>query len=162
MLLAMETVIDVQHVTKTYGGRRAVDDVSLQVEEGEIFAILGPNGAGKTTLVESIAGLRADRLGAASACSGSTRAATGTPCASSVGVQLQESALPDNLRVWEALDLYASFYANPADWRTLLVGARPRAAPATRGSQSCPAARSSACRSRSRSSAILGSRCSTS
>ncbi len=121
MLHAMDTVIDVQHVTKTYGGRKAVDDVSLQVGEGEIFAILGPNGAGKTTLVEAIAGLRAPD-------SGQIRVAGLDPrrdrdaLRQQLGVQLQESALPDNLRVWEALDLYASFYDNPADPRELLAG----------------------------------------
>ena len=68
-----------------------------------------------------------------------------------VGVQLQESALPDNLRVWEALDLYASFYANPADAGTLLAGLG-LGDPQLAGTRSCPAARSSGCRSRSRSS----------
>jgi ABC-2 type transport system ATP-binding protein len=117
----METVIDVQHVTKTYGGRRAVDDVSLQVGEGEIFAILGPNGAGKTTLVEAIAGLRASDSGQIRVLGLDPRRDRDA-LRQQLGIQLQESALPDNIRVWEALDLYASFYANPADWRTLLAG----------------------------------------
>jgi ABC-2 type transport system ATP-binding protein len=117
----MDTVIDVQHVTKTYGGRRAVDGVSLQVEEGEIFAILGPNGAGKTTLVEAIAGLRATDSGQIRVLGLDPRRDRNA-LRQQLGVQLQESALPDNLRVWEALDLYASFYANPADWRQLLDG----------------------------------------
>ena len=120
MLPAMETVIDVQHVTKTYGGRRVVDDVSLQVGEGEIFAILGPNGAGKTTLVEAIAGLRAPDSGHIRVLGLDPRRDRDA-LRQQLGVQLQESALPDNLRVWEALDLYASFYANPADWRQLLA-----------------------------------------
>ena len=51
-------VIEVDHLQKRYGDTVAVADVSLSVEEGEIFAILGPNGAGKTTTVEAIAGLR--------------------------------------------------------------------------------------------------------
>ena len=92
--------------------------MSFQVEEGEIFAILGPNGAGKTTTVESIAGLRRPTR-ARSASWGSTRARP-RRLRQQVGVQLQESELPDKLRVWEALDLYASFYPNPADWRDLL------------------------------------------
>ena len=116
----MDTVIDVQHVTKTYGDRRAVDGVSLQVEEGEIFAILGPNGAGKTTLVEAIAGLRAIDSGQIRVLGLDPRRDRDA-LRQQLGVQLQESALPDNLRVWEALDLYASFYANPADWRKLLT-----------------------------------------
>ena len=117
----METVIDVQHVTKSYGDRRVVDDVSLQVGEGEIVAILGPNGAGKTTLVESIAGLRTPDSGQIRVLGLDPRADR-SALRQLVGVQLQESALPDNLRVSEALDLYASFYSNPADWRALLAG----------------------------------------
>jgi len=54
----MPTVVDVQGLHKQYGPTVAVDDVSLQVQEGEIFGILGPNGAGKTTTVECIEGLR--------------------------------------------------------------------------------------------------------
>jgi ABC-2 type transport system ATP-binding protein len=116
----MHTVIDVQHVTKSYGDRRVVDDVSLEVREGEIMAILGPNGAGKTTLVESIAGLRAIDAGRIRVLGLDPRADRAA-LRRQLGVQLQESALPDNLKVWEALDLYASFYPSPADWRALLV-----------------------------------------
>ena len=53
--------IEVQGLTKRYGDRVAVDDVSLTVDEGEIFGIVGPNGAGKTTIVETIEGLRRAR-----------------------------------------------------------------------------------------------------
>jgi len=116
----METVIDVQNVTKTYGGRRVVDDVSLEIREGEIFALLGPNGAGKTTLVETIAGLRAPDAGRIRVLGLDPRRDRDA-LRQQLGIQLQESALPDNLRVWEALDLYASFYANPADPRKLLA-----------------------------------------
>ncbi len=115
----METVIDVQHVTKTYGARRAIDDVSIQIHEGEIFAILGPNGAGKTTLVESIAGLRQIDSGTIRVLGLDPRADRAA-VRQLVGVQLQESALPDNLRVAEAVDLYASFYLSPMDGRDLL------------------------------------------
>lgn len=114
------TVVEVHHLTKRYGERVAVDDLSFTVDEGEIFGILGPNGAGKTTTVETIAGLRApDR--------GSVRVLGLDPIADRrrlrevVGVQPQESRLPDRLTVAEALDLYASFYRAPADAEALIA-----------------------------------------
>jgi len=112
-------VIEVTHLTKRYGARAAVDDVSFSVEEGEIFGILGPNGAGKTTTVESIVGLRTPD-------SGDIRVLGLDPrrdrerLRSLVGVQLQESQLPDRMTVGEALDLFAAFYGDPADPRRLL------------------------------------------
>ena len=119
MLLPMSIVIDVQHVTKAYGGRRAVDDVSLAIEEGEIFAILGPNGAGKTTLVESIGGLRSIDSGSI-AVLGLDPRHDRAALRRVVGIQLQQSELPEQIRVGEAVDLYASFYPTPADGRQLL------------------------------------------
>ena len=49
-------VIDVSNLTKTYGGKTAVNGIDLQVHKGEVFALLGPNGAGKTTTVEILEG----------------------------------------------------------------------------------------------------------
>ncbi|CAG7658440.1 ABC transporter ATP-binding protein [Actinacidiphila bryophytorum] len=112
-------VIEVEHLHKSYGGDIAVDDVSFTVGEGEIFGILGPNGAGKTTTVECLSGLRpADR--------GRLRVLGLDPRTERdavrrvLGVQLQESGLPDKLRVREALDLFASFHPDPADIPALL------------------------------------------
>jgi len=106
--------IEVSHLHKTYGTTVAVDDVSFTVSEGEIFGILGPNGAGKTTTVECAVGLRTPD-------SGSIRVLGLDPVTDreelhlAVGVQLQASVLPGRLRVGEILDLYQSFYPEPAD-----------------------------------------------
>ncbi|MBG6069296.1 ABC transporter ATP-binding protein [Micromonospora ureilytica] len=107
-------VIEVTHLKKRYGDLVAVDDVSLAVEAGEIFGVLGPNGAGKTTTVECVAGLRVPDGGGVSVLGLDPRRDT-AQLRQRVGVQLQESQLPDRLRVAEALELYASFYSNPAD-----------------------------------------------
>ncbi len=113
------SIIEVEHLSKAYGSTVAVDDISFSVEEGEIFGILGPNGAGKTTTVECMEGVRGRD-------SGSVRILGLDPhddrneLTQVLGVQLQESALADKLYVSEALDLYSSFYTDPADWRPLV------------------------------------------
>ncbi|YCK33462.1 ABC transporter ATP-binding protein [Actinomadura sp. ATCC 39365] len=112
-------VIEVRNLRKQYPNHLAVDDVSFEVAEGEIFGILGPNGAGKTTTVECVAGMRA-------ADGGTVRVAGLDPrrdrdeLRKVLGMQLQSAALPEKIKVREALDLYASFYPEPADWRELL------------------------------------------
>ena len=113
-------VIEVEGLRKRYGDTVAVDDVSFTVEEGEIFGILGPNGAGKTTTVESIVGLRKPDSGRIRVL-GLDPQRDRVELHELVGVQLQESGLPDKLRVGEAVDLYASFYPNPADGEGLLA-----------------------------------------
>jgi ABC-2 type transport system ATP-binding protein len=115
----MGAVIEVQHLHKNYGETVAVDDVSFTVEEGEIFGILGPNGAGKTTTVECIEGLRTADRGEISVL-GLDPLRDRAELTQRLGVQLQDSQLPDKLRVTEALDLYSSFYRTPADWRALM------------------------------------------
>jgi ABC-2 type transport system ATP-binding protein len=111
-------VIEVTDLRKRYDDRLAVDGVSFSVEEGEIFGILGPNGAGKTTTVESIAGLRAPDSGTISVLGLDPRRDR-AQLRNAVGVQLQESELPDRMTVREALSLFASFYERPEDPDTL-------------------------------------------
>lgn len=112
-------MIEVRELRKMYGDRCVVDGVSFSVEEGEIFGILGPNGAGKTTTVECIGGLR-NRDGGTISVAGMDPANEGTAFREALGIQLQESRLPDKQTVGEALELYSSFYSTPRDWRELL------------------------------------------
>jgi ABC-2 type transport system ATP-binding protein len=111
--------IEVHNLHKRYGDHVAVHDVSFTVERGEIFGIIGPNGAGKTTTVECIEGLRTPDDGSVSVL-GFDPQRDRAELRQRVGAQLQESALPDKMKVWEALDLYSSFYRKPANWRKLL------------------------------------------
>jgi len=113
------TALVVRNLHKRYGQHVAVDDVSFTVEEGEIFGIIGPNGAGKTTTVESIAGLRTPDSGSISVL-GFDPIKDKAEVRERLGVQLQESSFPDAIKVYEALELYSSFYRNPADWRELM------------------------------------------
>src|SRR4030043_267066 len=115
----MPPIISVRNLRKTYGKTVAVDDISFEIEEGEIFGFLGPNGAGKTTTVECLQALRRPD-------SGNIRVLGLDPLREAqavrqrIGSQLQESALPDRIKVWEALDLFASVSPNALDWRVLL------------------------------------------
>jgi ABC-2 type transport system ATP-binding protein len=113
------TVIEVSELHKRYGRRVAVEDVSFTVNEGEIFGIVGPNGAGKTTTVECLIGLRQPTRGRIRVLGHDPRRRPG-PVREQLGVQLQDGQLPDKLRVGEALELYASFYRDPADPAALL------------------------------------------
>jgi ABC-2 type transport system ATP-binding protein len=115
----MPAVIKVQNLRKTYGDTVAVADVSFEVGEGEIFGILGPNGAGKTTTVECIEGLRKPDGGEISVL-GLDPQHHRAELTQRLGVQLQDSLLPDRLKVREALQLYSAFYRAPADWHELM------------------------------------------
>jgi ABC-2 type transport system ATP-binding protein len=112
-------VIEVANLRKQYGKHVAVDDVSFTVERGEIFGILGPNGAGKTTTVECVEGLRTADRGSVSILGMDVRE-NAERIRDRVGVQLQQSELPEKMRVDEAMELFASFYSDPADGDKLL------------------------------------------
>ena len=115
----MIEIIKVQHLCKTYKGITAVDDISFDVHEGEIFGMVGPNGAGKTTTIECIEGLRKPDAGSIRVLDMDPQSDNKT-LRTRVGMQLQQSNLPDRLKVWEALDLYSTFYDSPVDWIKLL------------------------------------------
>lgn len=114
-----KVVIKVDHLRKTYGATVAVDDISFEIYAGEIFGMVGPNGAGKTTTTECIEGLRQPDSGAIQVF-GISPQKEAYALRERIGVQLQTSALQDRLKVWEALDLFASFYAQPVDPKQLL------------------------------------------
>jgi ABC-2 type transport system ATP-binding protein len=113
------TVIEIENLRKSYHDRPAVDGLSLTVERGEIFGIAGANGAGKTTVVECAAGLRPYDDGTVRVLGLDPRTDR-RRLMQRVGVQLQEAALPDALRVGEAFRMYASLYQHPLDWRALM------------------------------------------
>jgi ABC-2 type transport system ATP-binding protein len=113
------TVIEVVNLRKAYRSTNAIDDVSFQVQEGEIFGLLGPNGAGKTTTVECLQGLRRQDSGTIKVL-GLDPAADASNLKKQIGSQLQESALPDRIKVWEALDLFASTNSVAIDWSILI------------------------------------------
>src|SRR5437588_6661735 len=105
----MDAAISVEGLTKRYGTHTAVDGVAFAVERGEAFGLLGPNGAGKTTTLEMIEGLRRPDAGDALVLG---RSVQRQPRAikERIGVQLQTTALPTNMTVAEAIDLFGAFY----------------------------------------------------
>ncbi len=116
----MPPVITVEHLRKVYGHHVvAVDDVSFAVEPGEIFGLLGSNGAGKTTTVECVQGLRTPTAGTVRVLGRDPIHHAGD-LRGRMGCQLQESRLPDHMKVWEALDLFASLAPGAVHWQTLV------------------------------------------
>jgi ABC-2 type transport system ATP-binding protein len=109
---AVDSVIRVSGCRKTYGSVVAVDDVSFEVRPGEIFGLIGPNGAGKTTTMECVEGLRAPDRGTISVLGLDPRRDV-RALQQRVGVQLQQAQLQKRIKVWEAVDLWATLYARP-------------------------------------------------
>jgi ABC-2 type transport system ATP-binding protein len=108
-LTATHSVIQVSGIRKTYGSTVAVDDVSFEVNDGEIFGLIGPNGAGKTTTMECIEGLRTRDRGTISVL-GLDPFRDVYKLQERIGVQLQQAQLQKRIKVWEAVDLWASLY----------------------------------------------------
>jgi ABC-2 type transport system ATP-binding protein len=112
-------VIEVRDLQKNYDDVQALRGVSFSVNAGEVFGLLGPNGAGKTTTIEILEGLRKRDSGHASVL-GLDPQTGSDDFRQRVGAVLQATALPDKLRVGEALSLFASFYARHREPAELL------------------------------------------
>ncbi len=112
-------IIEVHNLTKHYGPVQALRGVSFEVQEGEVFGLLGPNGAGKTSTVEILEGLRPPDGGIVSVC-GLDPQSPGSAFKQEIGAVLQATALPDKLRVGEAVSMFASFYKRRRDPAALL------------------------------------------
>ena len=112
-------VVRVASIRKTYGRVVAVDDVSFEVRQGEIFGLVGPNGAGKTTTMECLEGLRAPDRGSI-AVLGLDPFRDGRALKPRIGVQLQEAQLQKRIKVGEAVEFWASLYRSTVDSHALL------------------------------------------
>jgi ABC-2 type transport system ATP-binding protein len=112
-------VIQVSGIRKTYGTTVAVAEVSFEVVEGEIFGLIGPNGAGKTTTMECVEGVRRPDQGAIKIL-GLDPFRDVYRLQNRIGVQLQQAQLQKRIKVWEAIDLWASLYSTALDGNRLL------------------------------------------
>jgi ABC-2 type transport system ATP-binding protein len=115
----MAPIVSVRDLRKSYGQIKAVDGVSFDVEEREVFGLLGPNGAGKTTTVEILEGLRSADDGTAIVAGVDVRKDP-NGVKERIGVQLQQSAFPENFLAREIVDLFALFYGKRVDAMALL------------------------------------------
>jgi len=114
-----KVIVQVENLFKSYGKIKAADDISFEVFKGEIFGVVGPNGAGKTTTIECIEGLRKSDSGNLKVM-GLSPLTSGRALRNSIGIQLQESELPGRIKVWEAIDLFSSFYSKTIKYDPLL------------------------------------------
>ncbi len=118
-----KNIIQVNHLSVKYRDIIAVDDVSFEVRENEIFGMIGPNGAGKTSLVEAIEGLRDTSSGEISILEMNPKADR-IKLYNQIGVQLQQTSYPDQAKVEDICKLFSSFYDNPAPYDRLLSDMR--------------------------------------
>lgn len=116
----MKQIVIVEGLTKRYGKKTTVQDVSFAVAKGEVFGILGPNGAGKTTTLEMIETLRPLDEGSASV-DGINVADDPKAVRKIIGVQTQASAFYDKVSLREQLQLFAAIYGVKTDIDTLLA-----------------------------------------
>jgi ABC-2 type transport system ATP-binding protein len=117
--MGRQPVIHVAAIRKTYGATVAVDEVSFDVQSGEIFGLIGPNGAGKTTTMECVEGLRRPDRGAISVLGLDPRRQA-YALQERIGVQLQEAQLQKRIKVREAVGFWASLYRAPVDGDRLI------------------------------------------
>ena len=117
--LSPRAVIQVHSIRKTYGATVAVSDISFEVREGEIFGLIGPNGAGKTTTMECVEGLRRPDRGTIFILGLDPRRDI-YRLQNHIGVQLQQAQLQKRIKVWEAVDLWASLYPKTVNGDRLL------------------------------------------
>ena len=115
----MHAVVEVSGIRKRYGRTVAVEDISFDVRQGEIFGLIGPNGAGKTTTLECVEGLRRPDGGRIRVL-GLDPFREARRLQTRIGVQLQEAQLQKRVKVREAVALWASLYQAPVDGRQLL------------------------------------------
>lgn len=114
-----EDIILIEHLAKSYGNLKAVDDISLSVKKGTVFGLLGANGAGKSTTIECILGTKKADSGVVSVL-GMNPTTNRKELFEQVGVQFQEAHYQENIKVYELCEVTASLYKSAADYKQLL------------------------------------------
>ncbi|PKM63254.1 MAG: ABC transporter ATP-binding protein [Firmicutes bacterium HGW-Firmicutes-21] len=115
----MEDVIKVEHLSKSYGNLKAVDDFSFSVKRGKVFGLLGANGAGKSTTIDCVLGTKKADSGVVSVL-GMNPTTNRKELFGQVGVQFQETHYQENIKVGELCEVTASLYKKPVDYKSLL------------------------------------------
>jgi ABC-2 type transport system ATP-binding protein len=113
-----QPAIQLEHVTKVYKGKKAVDDLTLTVESGTVLGLLGPNGAGKTTTISMILGLQQPTSGKVKLLGGDPREQR---VRDRIGAMLQDVSIIDNLKVAETINLFRNYYAKSLPLEQLLL-----------------------------------------
>ncbi len=106
------SVVTATELTKRFGGFTAVDNISFEVGQGEIFGFLGANGAGKTTAMRMLCGLSKPTSGTGFV-AGFDIARQSEQVKANIGYMSQKFSLYEDLRVWENIRLYAGIYGVP-------------------------------------------------
>jgi len=114
-----QTVIELTNISKTYGDVKAVDGITLQVKKGEVLGIIGANGAGKSTTLEIMMGIRRPDVGTVKVLGMDVEKAS-NEIKQKIGIQLQQTALYDRIKVKEALRLFSSYYDKKRDIQEII------------------------------------------
>jgi ABC-2 type transport system ATP-binding protein len=117
--MSKQAAIQVHGLSKTFGEKRVIDDLSFIVEKGTIFGLLGHNGAGKSTTIDCILGTQKCDSARISLL-GRDPKAERKRLFQYVGVQFQESAFQNQLKVREICEITHSLYENPLNWMQAL------------------------------------------
>lgn len=116
----MQPVIEIQNLAKSYGTRKAVDDLTLTIGQGELFGFIGPNGAGKTTTIRMMAGLLEPDAGDILIAGQSVRHAP-DQVKRAIGYMPDAFGIYPDLKTWEYLDFFAMCYQIPDRQRPQLI-----------------------------------------
>lgn len=112
-------ILKAQNISKSYRGRKVVNGISVEVNQGEIVGLLGPNGAGKTTTVEILEGLRKPSSGYTEI-DGIDVAKNTKEVKKIIGVQLQECSFFDKLNLFEIVEMFSVFYSSKPNIEKIL------------------------------------------
>lgn len=113
----MNYILNVKNITKSYQERKVVDNITIQLNKGEVFGLLGPNGAGKSTIIECILGTKNPDCGSIEILETNSN---NKALFEMVGVQFQDSNYQDKIKVSEICEETYSLYKNALNYEDLL------------------------------------------